>query len=884
MKEKGILILSHVGFSFVDQLASQISNEGIERYILSSKPEDQNNDRISELKTMGEWFNSTEQHQLCWDDVLNTIKQLQSDNINVVACISVWEGYRGLMALANEYLGIKDITNDCVSLLTNKFELRKKLFQHGLSNILVEPLTEKVFNAYQQQAVAKFIKPFRGIASFGTFKLTAELCWNDIITLQQQLKEDVVYNGIFAAHDPFIIEDYIHGNEFSFEILVEDGSNHIVAIHEKSEVSQEKMTTLENACVCPPISLTAGDVSKASHWLDEVFLLLNINSGCFHVEAKYDNGQWEIIEINPRVGGSFISQSVEHFTNGHSLVNLWIKLLLQSTQEDAQYSQLLASLSVTGANLSPNQKATFFRVFYGEVGTVSSVEQEPGRFPPLMTQVFVKEGDCFSVSHKENFVGQALWALDAKQLMQSYRQISQQSDSLIKVTYEPLKYEVERKALLIVDFNLSRSEDVAHIKAYTDSKYAMDVVLIRSNPSKNDLKLADVVIDLDPLEPNFVIKALTQIYQLPYTLKGGLVFSDNAVHSGARLLTDLGLLSDCAELSENAFCKYQYRLKEQQCKKMLVSQRVFVPNMEKITTVDSLETFISNNPKGIVVKPTTEGNNRGVILLQQPNSKDVTAVLEEVKQYIKGGVIAEQMIPFSAEFSYDGIGNSSFITEKFNLSGRYPVEYAQLVPADLSSEQVDLINRTGQIANMIVGQDMGPFHNEVRVSDDYSQAAVIEANRRPAGMKIWSLAGKVFEQDLYNLWVDSVINQKKTNIQLKPKGSAMSIMLPASESGFVLDILPNIKYLFEELQAQFARNYTTSAPQLNWMSCETIAHAQQYIHVPPRDNSDFIALITVSAVWPSSVMKQYLPAIQASWDQVLNHYIESLIETTKKEA
>ena len=188
MKEKGILILSHVGFSFVDQLASQISNEGIERYILSSKPEDQNNDRISELKTMGEWFNSTEQHQLCWDDVLNTIKQLQSDNINVVACISVWGGYRGLMALANEYLGIKDITNDCVSLLTNKFELRKKLFQHGLSNILVEPLTEKVFNAYQQQAVAKFIKPFRGIASFGTFKLTAELCWNDIISLQQQLK------------------------------------------------------------------------------------------------------------------------------------------------------------------------------------------------------------------------------------------------------------------------------------------------------------------------------------------------------------------------------------------------------------------------------------------------------------------------------------------------------------------------------------------------------------------------------------------------------------------------------------------------------------------------------------------------------------------------
>lgn len=884
MKREGILILSHVGFSFVDQLASQIADEGVERYILASKPENQHLNRGSELKNMGEWLNLTEQHQLCWGDVLDAIKQLQADQKNIIACICVWEGYRELMAHANEYLGIKDISTDCVSLLTNKLELRQTLYQYGLSKVLVEPLTETKFNTYQRQAAAKFIKPLRGIASFGTFKLTPELCWQDIVVLKQQLKEDVVYSGIFSQHDPFIIEDYIQGKEFSFEILVEDGCNHIVAIHEKSEVTQEKMTTLENACVCPPISLKINDVNDASDWLNQIFALLNIHSGCFHVEAKFDGKQWEIIEINPRVGGSFISQSVEHFTDGHSLLSLWVKQLLQTKRKNNQFSQLLDLLNITGINLSPNQKATFFRVFYGEIGVVSSVEQVTGNFPPLLAQVFVKEGDSFTSSNKENFVGQALWALDMTKLNESYEQISHQSASFMKVNYEPLKPEVRCGALLIVDFNLSRRDDVAHIKSYAASRYGLDTILIRPNPTEKDYELADVVIDLDPLISDFVSKAMSYIRELPYVLKGGLAFSDNAVHSGAQLLAELGLKTDCAKLSENAFCKYRYRLEEQHCKNILTSQQVFVPNMKKITTADSLRSFINENPGGVVVKPTTEGNNRGVILLKQPNIEDVTAVLEEVNQYLDGGVIVEQMIPFSAEFSYDGIGNTNFITEKFNSSGRYPVEFAQLVPADISLEQADLIYRTGQISNLIVGQNKGPFHNEIRVSDDFTQSAVIEANRRPAGMKIWSLANKVFEQDLYTLWIDSLLGQQKSNVQLVPKGSAMSIMLTASESGFASDILQNINYLFERLQAEFALNNLTSSEQLDWMSCETIADEQQYIHVPPKDNSDFIALVTVSALWAPSRMKSYLPIIQACWHNVLNNFIASSIAMMQKEA
>lgn len=891
MKAQGILILSHVGFSFVDQLAKQADTQGMERFILSSLPEKQHLDRLTLLQDMGEWFNSTEQHELSWDDVLHAIKQIQSQGKTIAACVCVWEGYRELMARANEHLGIKDIAPDCVPLLTDKQQLRKTLYAEGLSQVVVEPLTEQNFLAYQQQGASKFIKPFRGIASFGTFQLTPQVSWDDIQALQHELHSDTVFSSIFAEHDTFIIEDFINGTEYSFEMLVEDGQQSIVAIHEKPEMSLEKMTTLENSVVCPPVSLTGADIDTASAWLKQIFTTLNIDSGCFHVEAKFDGQQWEIIEINPRVGGSLISQSVEHFTNGHSLLDMWIKLLLQSSQHDAGFSQLLSELNMTGANPSPHQQASFFRVFYGDAGTIETITKTPGEAAPLLTQVFVKAGDTFSSSSKENFVGQALWALDYQQLQHSYEQISQQSESLIKLTYQSqtensspgianmnttmkiVDQDVAADALLIIDFNLSRSEDVAHIRRYAATQYELQTVLIRANPSAADSKLANFVIDLCPLEDNFVAKAIEQINALPTNISAGVVFSDNAVHTGAQLLIEMGLRSDSSILAENAFCKHQYRIKEQSCKDMLEAQQMFVPNVQKINSVACLDTFINENREGVVIKPTTEGNNRGVVLLHKPTNADVTTALAEVEEYIDSGVIAEQMIPFEKEFSYDGIGSSGFVTEKFTAPGRYPVEYAQLVPADLTAEQAGLIARAGQMANMIVGQSFGPFHNEIRLSDDHSETAVIEANRRPAGMKIWSLASTVFEQDLYALWIDTVVQNKQLNVQFTPKGSAMSIMLPASQPGLVCDIINDMDYLFEQLQADFAAKYPQDADKLNWLNCETIAVSQKYIHVPPRDNSDFIALVTIKASWASNVMKAYLPVIQNCWNEVLNEYL-----------
>src|SRR4029453_8524050 len=133
---------------------------------------------------------------------------------------------------------------------------------------------------------------------------------------------------------------------------------------------------------------------------------------------------------------------------------------------------------------------------------------------------------------------------------------------------------------------------------------------------------------------------------------------------------------------------------------------------------------------------------------------------KEVSTYLSDGVICEELIPYRREFSFDGIGSLSFITEKISATGRYPVELGQVLPARITPRERNTISVAGRLANLLVGQRNGPFHNEITLSDDGHRAAVVEPNRRPAGMKIWTIASLVYQVNLYHLWVDQAFGEE----------------------------------------------------------------------------------------------------------------------------
>ncbi|WP_407312730.1 acetyl-CoA carboxylase biotin carboxylase subunit family protein [Pseudomonas sp. nanlin1] len=428
-------------------------------------------------------------------------------------------------------------------------------------------------------------------------------------------------------------------------------------------------------------------------------------------------------------------------------------------------------------------------------------------------------------------------------------------------------------ALLIIDYNLSRVGDVAHLREYARRAYGLQTWLIRHHPSAHDLAMCDQVFDLDPLALDFVEQACQALGQQASCIRAGLVFSDNAVASGARLLERLGLLVDDAALAAGAFDKYQYRCSETARQAELAGTGLMLPAYVAVRSIDDLLGFAQGQPQGFVVKPMCEGNNRGVVRVEP--GTDVRSAFAEVAHFVPQGVIAEQVIPYAREYSWDGLGELAFITEKVSASGRYPVEVAQILPARLNALERETLSRAGGQINRLIGQRHGPFHNEIKLSDDGTRAAAVEPNRRPAGMKIWTLARWVYGVDLYRAWVDSLMGQALPTTLGTPRCAAATVMLGVPEDQVFTAFAQEPQVLLAALLATASCHHLApdelEAHHFTWLDPKP-----RLIHRIARDNNDFAAQVCIVLRNPAADIHAVVNTLRGQWLTALQAAPKSL--------
>jgi hypothetical protein len=438
MASDGVLILSHCGFSFVEDLATAIRARGLQPFVLSSQPlPEHGSARLHALRTLAASVLSSDAHVLAVEDVEDALVSLRESGYTVRACISVWEGYRALMAHANAQLGVDDLPVWQVDLLRDKLDLRNELHHAGLSRVRALVVTSDVLAALQRDGGAYFIKPARGIASYGAFRLSRETTWSQLDGIAAQARADTVYASALGDDVTFIAEDYLAGTEFSFEVLVSQGRPSVVGLHEKCQLTEASGTVLEDSCTSPPASLSGAQVAAGLAWLATTFDHLGLDWGCFHVEARFDGARWDLIEINPRVGGSLISPSVKALNGEASLLDLWLDLLLeQATPARAEaFAQRLARLAYAADGTPPTQVATFFRVYFAHPGEIDSIEVQPGRRAPVIQQVLLKPGDTVPAASREVFLGQLLWQLSREERDATLASLLTESATAIDVRY-----------------------------------------------------------------------------------------------------------------------------------------------------------------------------------------------------------------------------------------------------------------------------------------------------------------------------------------------------------------------------------------------------------------------------------------------------------------
>lgn len=440
----------------------------------------------------------------------------------------------------------------------------------------------------------------------------------------------------------------------------------------------------------------------------------------------------------------------------------------------------------------------------------------------------------------------------------------------------------ETQWFLIIDYNNVRFTDVKLMSNYVKTKYGLKTILIHPSPTPIDYEIADVVLDLDFKSENFLEQARKALMPYAVDIKGGIPFSDRSIQVGSMLLQSLGLIADDPNLAVAAKSKLEYRRIEQRMEKLCEAQNIFVPDSRLVHNLEDIQEFSRNHPKGFILKPACEGNNRGVLFLNAES--DLKAAFNEVRQYSAEGLIVEELIPFQKEFSFDGVGTLCFLTEKISAHGKYPVEEGQIIPARLDSKGREQIMRAGRIANLIVGQKNGAFHNEVKLATDHGRSAVVEPNRRPAGMQIWHLAEKVFKRSFFELWVDyalgcSSIGQEGWN-SLQAEGVAAIRMLGSNSDGTLhlpADLSQNgCRDLFEAaLRLFIAKNLSrwSFLSDLEWFDFRFHTKSGADVFQVPRDNSHFVAQVCVYSRDKNIPLVEVLNEFNESWKIILSAYL-----------
>lgn len=386
---QGIVVLAHQMLSMVEPICSYAHSLGLKCYVLSSKPS---------RDVEASWTHAVDAYTIASNpslneyDVTKFIATLPSD-VDVAACISVWDGYRDLMSYTNKLLGAPDIRTEQVRLMRNKFALRQVLCTHGLSNVDAILLTEDIADSLTDKA-RWFVKPVTGLASMGTFRATSLKGWGQLKALWATAFSDKNYAGVFSEKPNFMLEEYIEGTEYSFEVLVAHGELNLLAVHEKTCVTHTQSHVLEGACVSPPVSLSRAQKAAGERFVSDCIQALKLEAGAYHIEAKCDQaGHWEIIEINPRIGGAYIVPSTT-LLSGVNLLHAWIDQLL--------------GLRISHQEI--RSQRTFFRVYFGEAGkTVSNIRFNNHYLPPSETRLSVGAGTQLPNTEREIFLGQALW-------------------------------------------------------------------------------------------------------------------------------------------------------------------------------------------------------------------------------------------------------------------------------------------------------------------------------------------------------------------------------------------------------------------------------------------------------------------------------------------
>jgi biotin carboxylase len=317
------LLLVHRGSRLTAPLVKILRDKGFEPFVLSSVPFDDGAPFRAVCEELGVEHDISTSPVLTADEVLERARTVPDCRF----CFSFWDGQRSVMAQANELLGAHDITPAAARSALDKHLMRAVLVERGLSRLHPFRLDDPRLRERLDRGERHIVKPRRGAGSLCTRSVTS---WAEVQAQVAAFGRGPGEADLLAEyyHDnELVAETFFAGREVSFEVIRQGGRTLLASDHERTVLDFAGETVLERGFASPPVYLGADDVDAARALSDRALDALGLADGCYHVEVSVGaGGGCEIIEVNPRLGGQYMFDSVR-LQHDRSLIDDWLDVL-----------------------------------------------------------------------------------------------------------------------------------------------------------------------------------------------------------------------------------------------------------------------------------------------------------------------------------------------------------------------------------------------------------------------------------------------------------------------------------------------------------------------------------------------------------------------------
>ena len=365
-------------------------------------------------------------------------------------CFSLADSQRELMAEANKLIGTPDVDPAALREAVDKHTMRTKLVQHGLSRLRSLRLADAGTRSVLEAGEPFVVKPRRGANSLCVAVVRS---WAEAAVMQDAFDEGAgdgdMLAEFFAADNELIAESFFEGRELSVELIRRGGQNLIVVDHEKTVLEFDKGTVLERGMASPVVGITPSQLAAAHRLAGEALDALGLSDGCYHVELRVnDADEAEIVEVNPRIGGALIWQSI-NAQYERSFTEDWI--------------DLLAGREI--APLAERRCGTYQQLAHAERGLPIMTVDFNGKLPePTVCSIAATPGERV-MPYREHFTASAMWTTElashgervAGLMAEEYfgfRYLPGPSGRPVVLVLQPPDYEVLKTAAAMEDMDV----------------------------------------------------------------------------------------------------------------------------------------------------------------------------------------------------------------------------------------------------------------------------------------------------------------------------------------------------------------------------------------------------------------------------------------------